>query len=151
MVKQNMNENFIENLKSKIHSILYSFLKPDTLHQFIRYATTGGISFGIEYTTFYILFNVVGLWYVWSNSIAMTFAFCISFTLNRFWSFKSKGNGFKQFIMYGTLFLINLFVSNVIMLLFTDVLGIKPLLSKLIAVGIIVCWNFVINKKVIFK
>jgi putative flippase GtrA len=151
MAKQKMNKNFIENLKSKIYNILYSFLKPDTLHQFIKYATTGGIAFCVEYVTFYLLYSILGLWYIWSNSIAMTVAFSISFTLNRFWSFKSKGNAFKQLIMYGTLFLVNVFVSNMVMLLFTDVLGIKPLLSKLIAVGIIVCWNFVINKKVIFK
>lgn len=151
MAKQKITKNLIEDLKSKIHNMINSFFKPETLHQFIRYATTGGIAFCVEYITFYLLYSILELWYIWSNSIAMTVAFSVSFTLNRFWSFKSKGNAFKQFVMYGTLFLINMFVSNMIMLLFTDVLGIKPLLSKLIAVGIIVCWNFAINKKLIFK
>lgn len=141
----------IENLKSKILNIIYSFLSPENLGKFTRYAITGLIAFGVEYTTFYLLYHIFGLWYVWSNSIAMTVAFSISFTLNRFWSFKSRENIFRQFIMYGTLFIINMIISNVVMLLLTDILGIKPLLSKLVAVGMIVCWNFVINKKVIFK
>ena len=151
MAKQKITVKLIENLKLKICNVFNSFLKPKTLHQFVRYAITGSIAFSTEYATFYLLYHIMELWYVWSNSIAMTVAFSISFTLNRFWSFKSQRNAFLQFIMYGTLFLINVFVSNMAMLLFTDVLGVKPLLSKLIAVGIIVCWNFSINKKVIFK
>lgn len=128
-----------------------NFLKPNTLNQFLKYATTGIIAFLIEYSTFYLLQNILGFWYIWSNTIAMVASFSFSFPLNRFWSFKAKGNVLKQFIMYGTLFIINLFASNMAMLLFTDVLKVRPLLSKLIAVGIIVCWNFVIMKKVVFK
>ncbi|NSW92611.1 MAG: GtrA family protein [Firmicutes bacterium] len=122
-----------------------------TLRQFLKYVTTGGISFGAEYTMFYMLFRILKLWYIWSNSIAMTFGFTISFFLNRFWSFKSQGNAYRQFIMYGVLFLVNLFISNMLMLLFSGTFGIKPLISKLVTVGILVCWNFVIYKKVIFK
>ncbi|HOJ11202.1 MAG TPA: GtrA family protein [Clostridiales bacterium] len=123
----------------------------DTIPQFLRYITTGGLAFILEYSTFYILSNLLDFWYIWANSIAMTLGFAISFILNRHWSFKSGANPVKQLILYGILFLINLGISNLLMLLFTGTMGIKPLISKIITIGILVCWNFVIYKKIIFK
>lgn len=151
MVEEKKSSSFKKIEAKMVCKLFHDFFNTDTLHQFVKYAITGSIAFCVEYTAFYLLYSVLGLWYIWSNSIAMTIAFSVSFTLNRLWSFKSKGNALKQFIMYGTLFAINLCVSNITMYLFTDILGMRPLLSKLIAIGIILCWNFILNKKIIFK
>jgi len=82
----------------------------------------------------------------------MTLGFVLSFLLNRYWSFKSTStNALKQFILYGILFIVNLGISNLLMMLFIDTFGIAPMISKIMAIGILMCWNFVIYKKVIFK
>jgi len=122
-----------------------------TIRQFVKYAIAGGFSFIVENAAFYMLHRILELWYVWSNSVAMTLGFIISFFLNRAWSFKSQGNLYRQFIMYGVLFIINLFISNGLMMLFSGVLKIAPPVAKLVATGIIVCWNFVIYRGFIFK
>jgi len=124
----------------------------ENIYQFLKYGISGGLAFILEYSSFFILNNLIGLWYVWSNSIAMTLGFVLSFLLNRYWSFKSTStNALKQFILYGILFIVNLGISNLLMMLFIDTFGIAPMISKIMAIGILMCWNFVIYKKVIFK
>ncbi len=122
-----------------------------TVQQFLKYSITGCTSFVVEYAAFYLIYHFIGLWYIWSNSIAMTLGFVTSFFMNRTWSFKSKANIYRQFVMYGTLFIINLFISNSLMYLFSDIIGIIPPISKIFSVMILTCWNFIIYKKVIFK
>lgn len=121
-----------------------------SIQQFIRYLITGSLAFIVEYSFFYLL-DRLNFWYVYSNSIAMICGFLLSFFLNRNWSFKSKRNTKKQFIMYGVLFLINIGISNGLMFVFVEKLYIQPVFSKLLAIGALVCWNFFIYKKLIFK
>lgn len=124
----------------------------NNIKQFLKYGISGGLAFILEYSTFYILNNLAGLWYIWSNSIAMTLGFVLSFLLNRYWSFKAtSANALKQLIMYGILFVVNLGISNLLMMLFIDALGINSMISKILAIGVLMCWNFVIYKKIIFR
>ena len=131
--------------------LVAKLISRDNIQQFLKYGVTGGLAFILEYSTFYILSSIIGLWYIWSNSIAMIFGFAISFTLNRYWSFKSTANPIKQLIKYGILFLVNLGISNLLMMLFIDVFDMKSMISKFITISILICWNFVIYKKIIFK
>ena len=135
----------------KLAAKLLKKVSEANIKQFIKYGVTGGLAFLLEYSTFYVLNSILGLWYIWSNSLAMTFGFALSFTLNRYWSFKSTSNVIKQLFMYGALFLINLGISNLLMMLFIDILSIKPMISKIIAICILICWNYIIYKKIIFK
>lgn len=127
-----------------------SIFKGKTPGQFFKYLISGTLAFMLEYSSFYIL-NKLGLWYVYSNSMAMVLGFFLSFFLNRNWSFKSQKNTLKQILMYGILFIINMGISNGLMFIFIEKLYILPPLAKLMAIGILVLWNFIIYKKVIFK
>lgn len=141
--------NIIEKLKK--NRILSDFLTPKALAQFKRYLITGFLSFGIEYSIFYILYDALKLWYIPSNSIAMVTGFVVSFLLNRFWSFQSKDNPYRQLLLYALLFVFNLAFSNLLMYLLSDIAGITPLISKVLVMGIIVVWNFILYKKIIYR
>jgi putative flippase GtrA len=133
--------------KLDLFSDLFNF---KTLIQFIKYCISGLAVAAIEYFVFFVLYKQIGFWHVTSNSLAMAIGFLISFLLNRYWSFKSKANIFRQIAAYGMAFAINLLISNVFMLIFSDNLGIAPPLSKLLVMMIIGIWNFIIFKKVIY-
>lgn len=134
-----------EKLASKLDS------QKSNIMQFLKYGTTGGLAFLLEYSSFYVLDSILKIWYVWSNSIAMILGFMVSFILNRRWSFKSNANPTRQLLMYSILFVINLGISNLLMLVFIEQLNIRSMVSKIITICILICWNFIIYKKVIFK
>ena len=141
------------------------------LHQFKRYVITGVTTFIIEYLLFYLFYEVVfksfapgftlahklfsvdryTYRYLISNSIGCSIDFCLNFTLNRVYSFKSKAPLLDQVKKYGILFVLNLIVTNVLLYLLSDIIGITPYISKLMAMCVIVSWNFVVYKKIIYK
>ena len=131
--------------------LFHEFFTRQTLKQLSRYLVVGFLTVGLEFLNLRLLTEVLGLWYITSNSIAYVISFAINYTLNRIWSFGSKGALKKQLVMYGVLFVVNLVLSNVMMYLFTDIIGMKYMVSKLFAVGAVVSWNFVLYKKVIYK
>lgn len=130
---------------------LKKYITPETRKQLLRYLITGGLAAGAEYSLFYVLNLLAGLSLILSNSAAYTSGFIISFILNRVWSFESKGHLGRQLLLYSILFGINLILSNILVSFFTNQLELATMISKAIAMGIIVLWNFVIYKKIIYK
>lgn len=144
----------INSLKDKLlkHKFFSEFFTPSSLKQFKRYLITGFTSFGIEYTMYYLLHRILLLDYLTANVIVYVVIFWINFLLNKFWSFKSQTNFIRQLKLYLVLFIFNLVVANVfIMYLLTDILGIDSMLTKVMVMGFVVSWNFILYKKVIYK
>ncbi|HHV58702.1 MAG TPA: GtrA family protein [Clostridiaceae bacterium] len=130
---------------------LNEFLNERTFEQFKKYFITGCLSFALEYSIFTLLFQVIRLWYITANTIAYIIIFWFNFLLNRYWSFKSRENIKKQLVLYGCLFFINIFATNGLMYLLSDMAGIPPQISKVLIMGAVVSWNFVIYKKIIYR
>lgn len=132
-------------------SVLFSHIKSEeSSGQFIRYVAVGLLAAGFEYGITVGFTELLGIWYILSSSAGYTAGFVISFILNRNWSFKSKGNVVRQLLLYFLLFLINLALSNLLLYLFTSIIGLIYLVSKLLVMGMVVLWNFYIYKRVIY-
>lgn len=134
-----------------IKRIIDFFIGGRSLGQFVRYLVVGFSSFFLEFTIFYGLLSWVGLGEIAANSIAITIVFWFNFLLNRFWSFKSNGAILRQVIQYGFLFAFNIMFSNGFIYVVSIVLGLSPLIAKVLSMGFIVMWNFVIYKKIIYR
>lgn len=135
----------------KDNKLVSELITQKTLAQFGKYLVTGGISAGTEFSLLILLTEYFKLWYITSNSIAYSSGFVISFLMNKYWSFNSRENFGRQLAMYGVLFFINLGLSTALMYLLTSVLGILYIISKIFVMGLIVLWNFLLYKKVIYK
>lgn len=144
-----MIRKFIHKISE--NSIISGYVNQQTMGQFIRYVITGFTSFGLEYSIFYISYKIIGLSEIISNSVALGIIFWFNFLMNRIWSFKSKENLKKQLIQYGCLFVFNMFMTNLLMYVFSGILLINPLISKILIMGFVVMWNFVIYKKIIYR
>ena len=140
---------FIERLKS--NRFLREFFEPEAFAKFKRYVLTGLMSFAIEYTLFYLLFNFAHLKDMYAHTLALSVTFWFNFIINRIWSFKSKANLKKQLLQYFTLYLINLAITNALLYLLSHVLSLNPNFSKILVMGAVVCWNFILYKKVIYR
>lgn len=135
----------------KIPEFVSNFLKAKSAGEMIRYLITGLCSAAIEFSLLFVFKDLIGLSVVASNSIALSTVFWFNFLMNRIWSFKSKMKLGKQLGMYLLLFLFNLGASDFIMYMLTDRLSMQYLVAKIFALGAVVCWNFIIYKKVIYK
>jgi putative flippase GtrA len=121
------------------------------LRQFLRYLIVGGCSFLLEYGLFFVLLQEYKVHYLIANSIVYSSVSFINFIANRALTFRSQENFKRQLTLYISLILFNFFASNLVLYILSGVLQIKPLLAKIVVMGMVVCWNFVLYKKVIYR
>jgi putative flippase GtrA len=119
----------------------------------LRYLVVGSLAFLCEYGVFY-LFYVTANWNLFlANTLSFLAGLCTSFTLNRLWTFRKENFHRKihhQAAMYLVLAFVNLFISNILIGGLKGA-GLDPRLGKIVAIGTIAIWNFVLFKTVIFK
>lgn len=147
----------IDRLKQ--HKFFSEFFTPAGVLQFKKYLIVGFTTFGIEYTLFATTYYL--LWHnglldhdkantaLASNIVGYSITFVYNFLLNRYWSFQSKSDFSKQLFYYAILFGLDLLASCAIVYLLTPLIG--PWISKLVAMGAVVSWNFIFYKKIIYK
>lgn len=129
----------------------YSVKKYKKLRQFLRYLIVGGCSFLLEYGLFFVLLQKYKVHYLIANSIVYSSVSLINFLVNRTLTFRSKENIKRQLILYICLILFNFVASNLALYILSDFIKIPPLLAKIVVMGMIVCWNFILYKKVIYR
>lgn len=130
---------------------------PKKLKPVLRYLAVGISCFVCEYFIFILLFHLLGSRVVLglppekvANSIAVFVMFFVSFILNRNWSFESKGNVLKQTIMNLMLFIVNIVFSGWAITELMN-MGIHAYIAKILIMGVIVIWNFILYRKVIYR
>jgi len=168
--------NLLDRLKK--YKFFSELLTPEAFSQMKRYVITGFTGFAIEYALFFTFYYYIfkrffpfgysfaksiaeslvnydlkgdTYSYLFANAIAYVVVFWFNFLVNRIWSFKSKVNIFKQLRQYAVFFIFNLFATSALLYLLSDKIGIMPAVSKVLVMGLVVCWNFIIYKKVIYK
>lgn len=124
----------------------------------LRFALVGIANTTIDFGLLFILV-ALGLDKILSNYIATTAAFIFSFFANRSYTFKSAGNIKKQIILFSIVTLFGLWVIQPIVITVTthglanlDLSNeITLLISKVLATGITLVWNYVFYSKLVFK
>jgi putative flippase GtrA len=111
---------------------------------------SGGISAVINLGLLYVFTDWVGLWYLWSAIIAFSFAILVSFTLQKFWTFRDTTLN-KIPGQFGSIALFNLGLNTLMMYLFVDGLELHYLLAQVFAGGLIAVWSFFAYSRFVFK
>lgn len=119
----------------------------------IRYIISGGTAAATQILLTAFFTDIVGLWYLISSSIAFIIAVVVSFTLQKFWTFRHKETKgmHGQATVYLLIALAGLAVNDGLMYLFVSVLGIHYLLGQILSGGIIACFNYFLYAKLVFK
>ena len=68
--------------------------------QTFKYYLVGSSGVGIGLVLLYLLTDIVGIWYVISQSIAIGVAMTSNFTFHKFWTYKTESVGGKTLIKY---------------------------------------------------
>jgi len=118
--------------------------------QGLRYVIVGFSSFALEFLLFVVLHELIAINVVVSNVIAITGASIYNFIMSRSWTFKSTSSLLRSITLYILLFIWNQIFSSWT-ILFLIGMDFSAMIAKIITMAIIVCWNFVLYRKVVFK
>lgn len=115
----------------------------------LKYLITGGSAALVEFGLFILLVHT-GLPLVLSNVISFSAGFITSFLMNRQWVFKANGRTVRQLSLYGILAAANVVLSSSIIYILTSHASVIPSIAKVMTMGLIVLWNYILFSKVIF-
>ena len=117
----------------------------------ILYGIIGSFSSSIDFAIFTLLVQIVGFHYLVANSISILVGITTSFFLNRNYNFKVKDNVKGRFLIFLSVGLCGLMLSNFSLYVFVSTFAMNKLLSKLLSIVLVVFFQFLINKYVTFK
>lgn len=132
--------------------MIIQFIDKFTKHVAVRFVISGGSSAFVDLLILYILNSVFGVHYLTAAILAFICAFGVSFTLHKFWTFKSHiESAHKQAVMYLATSLFGLLLNTLLMYVFVDKFHVVVLLAQMI-VGIIVAFfSFFLSHNFVFK
>ncbi len=120
--------------------------------RFFRYLVAGGTAASVDFFFLYTFTEKVGLHYLVSAALAFVAAFCVSFLLQKFWTFQDDSieRVHTQVALYFIFALMNLGINTALMYLFVDVMEIWYMGAQFLASGLIAFESFFIGRYFIF-
>jgi putative flippase GtrA len=124
----------------------------NALIQLFRYVIMGGISFVVDFSTFYILYQFCGVHYLVAATIGQLLGLATIYTSSIIWVFDERTvkNAYVEFGIFATLGLIGTGITLLLMYLFVGVLELPAIPSRILAAGLAFGWNFLSRKLLLF-
>jgi putative flippase GtrA len=118
----------------------------------LRYFCAGITGASTQIGLLYLFTDIVGIWYIYSSMMAFAAALCVSFLLQKFWTFNDRGinKAHHQFLRYFGVAVAGILINTALMFLFVDIAGIWYILAQVIAGAFIMVFNFLMYKFFIF-
>ncbi|MFA4833853.1 MAG: glycosyltransferase [Patescibacteria group bacterium] len=119
----------------------------------IKYIISGGMAASVDLIFLYIFTDVFGVWYIISASLSFLIAYFVSFSMQKFWTFRDSGRGaiYRQMYLYFIVGVANLLVNAGGMYLLVDEFGIMYMLAQIIMGALLGFSSFLIYKFIIFE
>lgn len=118
----------------------------------LRYLISGGIAALVNLLTLYIFTDIFHLWYIYSSWVAFVITFVVSFSLQRFWTFRGQHQRAlnAQLLMYFVMAIANIIVNTGILYLLSEFVHLYYLISQAISIGLISIASFFLYQKYVF-
>ena len=117
----------------------------------ILYGIIGSFTSALDFAVFTLLSKYIGIHYIVANCISVLIGISTSFALNRSINFKVKDKTGKRFLIFLTVGLCGLLLSNLILYVGIDMLSGDELIVKLASIVLVVGFQFILNKFITFK
>ena len=125
----------------------------------LRFAAIGAFNTALDFGLLFLL-KALGLPVVVANTLSTSIAFCVSFTLNKKYAFKTSGTNVKrEFALFIIITLFGLWaLQNLVITLLSPALAatlhtndqVTLLLAKLAATAVSMTWNYFMYDRVVF-
>lgn len=118
----------------------------------INYVIVGLGATILDFFFLYLLVEKFHLHYLWGALISMSIVLWVSFTLNKYWTFKNfEKKYFQQFAKYAVSHAIALGVALIILTSIVEIFNFWYLFAKVFATGGAAIINFLLVDKFIFS
>jgi len=120
--------------------------------QMLRYMIAGVVAFVFDTATLFVLTEYAGLYYLHSAVLGFLVGMSVSYLVSIKWVFNVRKvkNANIEILIFGIISAVGLGLTCLFMWLFTDVLSLHYLLSKLITTILVFGWNFATKKITLF-
>lgn len=114
---------------------------------FLKFFTVGGMGFGIDMLTTWILKEKLALKKFLANTIGFIIGIIFRFFMNKFWAFQDGNPAwFKQMLQFGSIALVGLGMVNGIIYLLDEKWKLLSFYrAKVVAMIFFMLWNFTAN------
>lgn len=119
--------------------------------ELILYGIIGCASSSLDFLVYTVLVTNVGLFYIVANCISVVVGISTSFVLNRKYNFKVKDKAGKRFMIFLSVGLCGLLMSNLILYTCIEIMKVNELVSKVMSIVLVVFFQFILNKYITFK
>ena len=143
-----------ENLKSFFEETFPRVDKYTRKHRrVIKYVIAGGTAAATNIGSLFILVHFFSIYYLVAAVASWTISFCVSFALQKFWTFGSRNldKAHKELVIYFTVSIASLVVDTYLLYLFVEFLHIHYLISQIVIGLATAVVTYSINKFIIFK
>ena len=125
----------------------------DFFIQLFRYVFVGGFAFLVDYGILFFLTEYVGLHYLLSATCSFLAGLIVNYLISTTWVFNQSKlkNKWIEFVVFGLIGIVGLGFNNLFLYLLTDKIGIHYMISKIIVAAIVMLWNFIARKVILFK
>jgi putative flippase GtrA len=126
---------------------------PDsTAAQLGRYTIVGGIAFVADFTTLYACTELLALHYLVSGALALLVGIAINYVLSVRFVFRVRRVRHRgiELLIFALIGLVGLALNEGLLFLFTELVGLHYLFSKVAATAATYLWNFFARKRSLF-
>ena len=120
--------------------------------KFMKFCFVGLSGMVIDFSITWLLKEKIRTNKYIANSTGFVLAASSNYILNRFWTFQSKsGHIATEYFSFIIISIVGLAINNLILYFLTDRQKLNFYFSKLIAIGIVTFWNFIMNFLITFS
>ncbi len=129
--------------------------KRNIVGQFLRYFVTGGLAFVVDFGAFALALYCFEVHYLLANLIGLMFGNVVNYLLSLGWVFsaekrKMEKHRIVEIIVFVTISLVGMGLNELLMLLLVGYGNFNEMLSKIVAAGIVLMYNFLARKFILF-
>ena len=121
------------------------------LLQFFRYLIAGGTASVVDLIILFVLYQLLGINYLIAAALGFTGGVLTNYTINILIVFESGGKKKTEFSLFALIGIGGLLWTELILWIFVNNLGVPVMIAKLIAIVLVLNWNFFMRKKFVFK
>ena len=130
--------------------------RQNVLGQFLRYFVTGGLAFVVDFGAFALALYYFEIHYLISNLIGLMAGNVVNYLLTVGWVFstekrKMEKHVFLEIVVFVLISLFGMGFNELLMYVFVGLLAIQEMVSKVAAAIIVLLYNFIARKFILFK
>ena len=121
---------------------------------FVRYMLAGGLGFIIDYAVLIVCYEMLGSHYLVSSAAGFIAGLIFVYITSNKWVFPTRRMEQKrwlEFTIFAVIGVVGIGLTMLFMWFFVDVCHIHPLISKLFTTALVLFWNFLARKNVLYS